>query len=335
MKYKNVIISSLVICLIIVIVGCSTKENITGKAILDQNEEISVRLPIPVVEAGQTTFYVADDKRYYTDEGLDVTFYLGSKELNPVKMVASGADQFGILGGPDTLLVSRSKGQPLVAIAVIHRNSDFPVILTLKESGLTELEDLENRKIGFFYGHISTDVLHNLLNKYDIKHEEVDVGFDYSQLITKKIDAEWAFRVTAGLNLPEKGIDVNVISPKDYGINTHGYTVFTTEEMIKKHPETVKKFLQATIKGVETTLEYPSEAADILAKRSDKVDRDLEYKRLLMYNEVTSNSKKFPIGYMDLEMFEETYNRLVDEGIITAEFDIDEAFTTEFLEEIY
>ena len=41
------------------------------------------------------------------------------------------------------------------------------------------LQQLEDKKIGFFYGHISTDVLHNLLNKYNIDYEEVDVGFTF------------------------------------------------------------------------------------------------------------------------------------------------------------
>lgn len=332
MNYKNLILISLVVFLI-ALAGCSQTDIVPGKTITTK-EQISVRLPIPTVEAGQTTFYVADDKGYYADEGLEVTFNMGSPETNPVKMVASGADQFGVLGGPDTLLVARSKGQPLVAIAVIHRNSDFPVILTLKDSGLTELEDLQNKKIGFFYGHISTDVLHSLLNRYNITHEEVDVGFDYSQLIAKKIDAEWAFRVTAGLNLPEKGIEVNVISPKDYGINTHGYTIFTTEQMIKEKPEVVGRFLKATVKGIEATLDNPKEAVDSLAKRDSKINKTLEYKRLLMYNEVTSNSEKYPIGYMDYDMFKETYDRLVEENVITQKFDVKEVFATQFLAEI-
>lgn len=334
MNSKHIVITAMAIVAIASLFVYLNGQSIIGN-VISTNDQVSVRLPIPVVEAGQTTFYVAEEKGYYEDQGLDVAFNLGSPETNPVKMVSSGADQFGVLGGPDTLLVARSKGLPLVAIAVIHRDSNFPVILTLKESGITELEQLKGKDIGFFYGHISTDVLHNLLNRYDIEHEEVDVGFDYSQLVAGQIDAEWAFRVTAGLNLPEKGIDVNVISPQDYGINTHGYTIFTTEEMIKERPETVRKFLEATIRGIEYTLNNPSESADILAEKSDKIDRDLEYKRLLMYNEVTSNSKEYPIGYMDYGMFKETYERLAEEGVIGQEFDVSDAFTIQFLEEIH
>lgn len=198
------IISLLVgILLLVGLVGCANNELVTGKAVRDINDKISVRLPIPVIEAAVTPFYSAVDQGYYAQENLDITFNLGSPENNPVKMVASGADNFGILGGPDTLLVARSKNQHLVAIAVIHRDSNFPVILTLKNSGLTKLEDLQNKKIGFFYGHISTDVLRNLFRKHNITIEEVDVGFNYNPLITGQIDAEWAFRTTAGINLPK------------------------------------------------------------------------------------------------------------------------------------
>jgi len=320
---------------VLILVGCSNNESITGKAIQDVNEKVYLRLPIPIVEAGQTPFYVAEDKGYYDNEGLDVTFNMGSPELNPVKMVASGTDQFGVLGGPDTLLVAISKGQPLVAIAVIHRNSDFPVILTLKDSGLIKVEDLEDKKVGFFYGHISTDVLRNLFRKENVHVEEVDVGFNYNPLISKQIDAEWAFRVTAGLDLPAKGIEVNTISPADYGINTHGYTIFTTEEMIKNNPELVEKFLRATIKGIIDSVKDPQDSVESLATRSDKVNKDLEYKRLLMYNEVTSISQQFPPGYMDEEMFQETYDRLKEEGVLDKEFNVNEAFTTQFLDEIY
>src|SRR5882724_5658001 len=90
---------------------------------------VSIRLPIPIIEAGSTPFFVAQDKGFYKDEGLDVSIEMGSPELNPVKTVSVGTDDFGVLGGPDTLLVARSKGQELKAISILHRNSNFPVLI--------------------------------------------------------------------------------------------------------------------------------------------------------------------------------------------------------------
>ena len=297
--------------------------------------KVSVRFPIPIIESGQTTFYVAQDRGYYDAEGLDVTFGMGSRELNPMKMVATGQDTFAVLGGPDTLLVARSKGQPLKAIAVVHRNSNFPCLLTLKSSGITKVEQLQDKKIGFNYGHISTDVLRNLLRKGEVKYTEVDVGFDYNQLISGRIDAEWAFTVTAGLDLPAKDVQVNVISPADYGIVTHGYTIFATDKTIAEQTDLVLRFLRATLLGVKYTLEHPDEANESLLKLDPKLDKALNLKRLKAYNAVTSDGEQYPAGYMDREMFQITYERLLEEKVIEKPFDVSEAYTTRFLDQIY
>lgn len=297
--------------------------------------KVSVRFPIPIVEAGQTTFYVASDHGFYRDEGLDVRFEMGSRELNPVKTVASGQDDFGILGGPDALLTARARGQRLKAIAVIHRNSDFPCLVTLKSSGITRVDQLQGKKVGFYYGHISTDVLRNLFHTRHVHVTEVDVGFDYNQLIAGRIDAQWAFTVTAGLDLPARGVAINIISPADYGIRTHGYTVFATEQAIRERPEVVQRFLRASLKGVTYTVHAPREAIASLFKRDPSLDTSLTLRRQQAYNAVTSDGDQYPAGYMDRAMFQQTYDRLVQEKVIETAFDVSDAYTTEFLQQIY
>lgn len=330
-------ICSIAVFVIVLTILTSCSDNsATAKQTRETNKPsttISVRFPIPIVESGQTPFYVAQDKGYYADEGLEINFGMGSRELNPIKTIATGQDTFAIVGGPDTLLVARSKGQPVKAIAVLHRNSNFPCLLTLKSSGLTKVTQLQSKKIGFNYGHISTDVIRNLLRKESVRATEVDVGFDYGQLISGKIDAEWAFTVTAGLDLPAKGVDVNVISPADYGIITHGYTIFATDKTINENPDVVQRFLRATLRGVKYTCEHAEEANASLLKRDPKLDPALNLKRLKQYNAVTSNSDQYPCGYMDKEMFQTTFDRLVEEKVIEKPFDVTEAFTTKFLDE--
>ena len=313
------------------VLSCSNHRPQTAQG----SAHVSVRFPIPIIEAGQTPFYIAKDKGYYSDERLDVSFQLGSRELNPVKTVATGQDMFGVLGGPDTLLVARSIGQPLKAIAILHRNSNFSCLITLKASGITKLSQLQGRKIGFNYGHISTDVLHALLRKNGIHYTEVDVGFDYNQLIAGKIDAEWAFTVTAGLDLPAKGIEINIIKPADYGIVTQGYTVFATEETISRQSDVVLRFLRATLRGVKYTVANPEDANQTLLKRDPSLDTALSLKRLKEYNAVTSDSEQFPPGYMDHEMFQVTCDRLLEERVLASTFDPRQAYTTQFLAEIY
>ncbi len=322
---KNYLIIAVIIGIIIVV----------GISLLPQtpNEktQISVRFPIPIYEASETPFFVAQDLNYYTDEGLDVTFNFGSPEANPVSMVALGSDELGILGGPDTLINAISKGNEFKALAVMHENANLAGIITLKESGLERITDLEGKKIGFFYGHISTDILRALFHKENITVHEVDVGFDYSQLISKKIDGQWAFISTAGYSLEQKGVEINFIPASDYGINSHGWTIFAKEEYIQKNPEVVEKFLRATFKGMEYTKKNPEKAIESLLSRDVKLDKPLELKRLNLYNSATSTQ---PFGKMTQEMFDETTQRLFEEGIISEFIPAEEIFDASFINKI-
>jgi NitT/TauT family transport system substrate-binding protein len=329
---KQIFRSSYFASLVLLFVSCGKNDSQTSS---EKRTQISLRFPIPLVESGQASFYLAQDKGYYAEENLDVKFEMGSKELNPVKMVTTGSDTFGLLGGPDTLLVARSNGAPLKAIAILHRNSNFPCVITRKESGLIKVEQLAGKQVGFYYGHISTDVLRNLFRRTSTSITEVDVGFDYTQFIQGKIDAEWAFTVTAGLDLPAKGIELNFISPADYGIITHGYTIFASEETIVRKPELVRRFLRASLRGVEAAVADPKEATTSLLKRSPQLDMDLNLKRQKAYNAVTSDSAEFPSGYMDREMFQVTYERLAEEKVLKNGFDVSEAYTIQFLQEIH
>ena len=299
-----------------------------------QTVQLKVRFPIPVYGSGLSPFLLAQDKGYYTEENLDVTFGMGSKALNPVATVVSGQDDIGILGGPDTLLVARSKGYPLKAVAVLHRNSNFPCLLTLKSSGLTNVDQLVEKRVGFFYGHISTDIIRNLFRKQDIIVPDIDCSINCTQFISGHIDAQWAFTVTAAIDLPSKGVAVNVISPADYGIVTHGYTIFVTEEMLTKKADVIQRFLKATFRGVSDVVTEPAAGVDAILKRAPQMGREVVMEKQVAMNKVTSCSELYPMGYMDASMFQETYDRLLEEKVLDKPFDIDTAYTLDILQTI-
>ena len=329
--YKKILGTVLALAIVLILFsGCLAPQ--------ETSNEASVRLPIPVWNAWFAGFASAEDAGYYAEEGLDVTYNMGTPSLNPVKMVVSGADEFGVLGGPDTLLVARGKGAPIVAVAVLHHDKTFPCIASLKESGITTVQDLEGKRIGFFYGHISTDIIRALLHQEGINYQEVDVGgYNYTPLISGQVDAEWCFITDALVNLRHEGLELNVISPQDYGIVVDGYTIFATEETIRERPEMVEKFLRATLKGVEYALENEEKTIEFLKRRELNLKPELERERFDIIHPAidTEKSEQYGLGYMNREMFEKAYNRMNSEGLIAEQFDVSEAYTTEFLDKIY
>lgn len=296
-------------------------------------KNVSLRLPIPAADTAFAPYYLAVDKGIFAKYGLDVKLEGGTPELNPVKMVSQGTDAFGVVGGPELLLSGRSKGAPIIGIALLHKDADFVVVVALKNSGITKLSDLQGKKVGFFYGHISTDILHMLFKKENIQVQEVDVGFDYGQLISKNIDAEWAFRTTAGISLPARGVEINTISPADYGIITQGHTIITNENLAKTDSALVQSFLNAVLEATQYSVDHPQEAIEATIKRDSNFQPQVGEKQMEIYKPVILKNKS--IGWISDEDMEKTKQQMIEVGLLPPTFDVKAAYNVQFLERYY
>ena len=319
----------ILIVLTVFFVSCGNRKAKEGSKV----DEISIRLPIPVVNGDFVPYYLAQDKGIFEKYGLNVKLEPGSPELNPVKMIGQGVDQFGIVGGPELLMTARSNNVAIKAIGLVHVNANFVTILTKKGSPYTKLTDLQGQKVGFNYGHISTDVLRSLFVQENIKVEEVDVGFNYNLFLADKLPAQWAFTTTAGLTLRERDFEFNDISTSDYGINTHGHTIITNEKLINEKPDLVKRFVSAVIEATKYSLEHVDESIEAMQKRDKDFSASLAQKQLAIINPTILNNSK--VLWIDASLLADTKNRLIRLGLISENFDLNAAFDNSFLKEYY
>src|SRR5471030_2636402 len=95
-------------------------------------------------------YYVAKEKGYYQEAGLEVSIQPGGPDFPAIQMVAGGNEQFGVTSA-DQILVARGKGVPVVAVAVLYRKSPF-VLFSLKQSGIDKPEKFREKKIGVKLG---------------------------------------------------------------------------------------------------------------------------------------------------------------------------------------
>jgi NitT/TauT family transport system substrate-binding protein len=292
--------------------------------------KVSVRLPIPAADATFAPYYLAIDKGFFAKQGLEVKLEPGTPELPPIKMVAQGANDIGIIGGPELLLNARSKNVPVVGVSLLHRNSNFVTILSPKKNGLTKVADLNGKKVGFFYGHISTDVLKMLFAKAKIKVTETDVGFDYGQMLSNKIDAQWAFRTTAGIALRAKGVELNEISPADSGIVTQGHMIIAKESTIKEKPEVVQAFVNAYLEGLKYSVDHPDEAVAAIMKRDPNFKKEVGEKQLAIINPTIKANAV--MGGIPAEAIEQTQKQMQAAQLLPATFDTKSAYTNQFVD---
>ena len=195
-------------------------------------------------------YYVAKDKGYYAAAGLDVSIQPGGSDFPAIQMVAGGSEQFGVTGA-DQILIARSKGVPVVAIAVIYRESPF-VLFALKKSGITKATEFSGRNVGLKIGGSEELIYRSVLKSAGVDKaslHEMPVKFDLSPLLTGQVDIWPGYVINEVIAAEEKGFDVSVIKPSDYGVRMYADTLFTTERMLKEQPELVKKFVAATVHG--------------------------------------------------------------------------------------
>jgi ABC-type nitrate/sulfonate/bicarbonate transport system substrate-binding protein len=276
-------------------------------------------------------FYMAQDKGFYKSAGLEVNIQPGGPDFPAVQMVAGGNEQFGVTGA-DQILIARSKGVPVVALAVIYRRNPF-VLFSLSKSGIKTPADWVGKKVGVQIGGDEELIYRAVLAKAGIdksKLTEIPVKFDITPLLTGAIDVWPGYLINEVLAAKEKGFDVNIIYPADLGINIYADTLFTTEAMIKKQPAVVHSFVAATIKGWDAAIAAPEEAATITVKHGGKLTYTHELAMMKATVPLLQPEGK-PVGWMDGAAWDATQKLLISAGFQKQPVEVAKAYTMQFL----
>lgn len=315
------------VMILLLTTGCSKD---TSKP--DAPKDVSIRLKW-LHQAQFAGFYYAKEAGLYSSAGLSVTLRPGGVDYPAVQMVASGSDQFGVTGA-DQILIAREKGIPLVAVMCIYRKSPF-VLFALKESGISRLQDFPGKKIGVKLGGNEELTYRTMLRKAGVTVDpanEIPVKFDISPLLSKTVDVWPGYSINEPITAEEKGFPVNIIWPSDYGIHMYADVIFTTEEMLRTHPDLVKKVVGATVEGWFKAFSDRETAVAYTLRYGKELTRAHESKMLdASYSLVVPDDK--PIGFMDLAVWQEMHDMLRKGGFLKKDVDPLLAFRVDFLPE--
>jgi len=276
-------------------------------------------------------FYVAKDKELYKAAGLNVDIQPGGPDFPAIQMVTGGNEQFGVTAA-DQILIARSKGVPVVALAVIFRRNPF-VLFSLAKSGIKAPADYVGKNIGVKIGGNEELIYRAILAKAGIdkaKLNEIPVKFDITPLLAGAVDVWPGYLINEVLAAREKGFDVNIVSPPDYGIDLYADTLFTTEKMLKEQPDVVRKFVSATLRGWSSAIAAPEEAAQITVKYGAKLTYEHELAMMKASLPLLQPDAQ-PVGWMDAANWSATQKLLVEAGFQKTPVEIGKAFTVEFL----
>jgi signal transduction histidine kinase len=210
-------------------------------------------------------YYAAIEQGYYREAGLDVELIEAVPGQNPVEAVFAGKAEFGV--GNSDLLLSRAEGKPAVVLAAIYQHSPLALVARVTP-GITAMQDLHNRPMMMVESEKAEILAY-------FKHEGVNLaGLDirpHSQriedFIEGKVDAMSAYVTDQPFMLKEAGVDYLIFLARSGGIDFYGDNLFTTEEQVRNHPERVKAFRAASLRGWDYALAHQEEMVDLIFTR--------------------------------------------------------------------
>ena len=311
--------------------GCTTEQVVL--------EEVTTKLKW-VHQAQFAGNYMAIEKGFYEEEGLEMTLEQFSWEDPALDAVLNGDADFGI-SGADEIILSRAQGKELKAIAVIYKVN--PVCAyTLADSGIKNPQDFIGKTVGIERGDDGTDnnvgyLYYAMMSKLGINRSqvnEVTIGYDATELLAGETDVSTGYIINEPHQAIEAGYGVETILMAEYGVNMYADVIYTRDDVIENKPELVEKFLRATLRGWQYAIENEAETVDTILKYA--TDRTRSHEEYMLRTSIplihTGDSS---LGWMEESEWSKAMNILKEQGILKTKPKLGDVYTMEFLEKIY
>ncbi len=237
----------------------------------------SITLKLNWVPGGDHCFYfVAKELGYYSDNGLDVRIERGHGSGDTVKRVEIGTADIG-LADTGTLVVARSQGAKVKVVAMIYSNSPNG-IKTRADTGIRSPKDLEGKTVGVPAGDAQRVLWPALAGANNVDADAVRLinikpGAKPQVLAAKRVDAVFDW-VVGNLNYWQAGLDKDqlVLIPwAEWGVNPYGNALMASEKTIRERPDTIRRFLDATMKAWRWSIQNPKRAIEIFTENAPEV----------------------------------------------------------------
>jgi NitT/TauT family transport system substrate-binding protein len=281
--------------------------------------------------------YVAVERGYFADEGIDISFDNNFDEANGVNRIANNELQFGLISGEQVLL-ARANDRPVVYVFEWFHN--FPVgVVSPANLNLTKPQDLAGHVVGIpgpqgaSYIGLRALLAAGGLTEADLGGLE-SIGFTAAASICEGVvEAAAIYIANEPLKIEQECSPVNIIKVSDYAtLVSNG--LITNEVTIREHPELVRGMVRAVRRGLADTLADPDAAFSLSIPKyvPDLPEADYDTERQVLQNSLDLWRSDQPLGQTNPAAWEATQSILIEAGLLDAPLDdLTAAYNMSFL----
>lgn len=288
------------------------------------------------ISGDHAPYYVALDKGWYEEAGLDVTITLGQGSGFTVQAVDSGRADIGIADAP-VAVVGRAEGAEVAIVGIIfdkHPNNMF----FWKDSGIESPQDLAGKKVAVpaSDGHrLMWPAFAHLIgvDADAVEFVNIDPAAKVSALAGRRADV--VFELYTGKPYMEKAVpadDLGSILWADHGFDLYAHSFVASNAVLEEKPDAIRAFLDVSYRAWQYSLENREEAIAILSEYHP-INKDDFIANLNLDAEFfkTDNYRDLGIGYIDPERAELTMDMVIEYQGVDLDFDVAEMFNPDYL----
>lgn len=286
--------------------------------------------------SNHTGLYLAQERGYFEEEGLDVEIYVPGNPQDGLTLVGSGRDEFAISYQTDVLL-ARGEDIPVQSVAALVQHP-LNSIMALESSGIERPSDLQGMTIGVPGVPSDEALLSSILESDGLTMDDVEivnVGFTLiPPLLAGQVDAIiGAYWVHESFLVEREGEDVSILRVEEWGVpDYYELVLVASDETVENNGELVEGMMRAISRGYADAESDNAAALDALLAAAPDTDRELEERGIVLLQPYWTDNGSIPFGQQTPERWESYATWLKDNDMLADDVDPLEAFTNEFVE---
>jgi len=209
-------------------------------------------------------YYAAAEQGYYREAGLNVEI-LEESGTWAADEVASGRAEYGV-EGPE-LLRQRAQGKPLVVLAAIFQHS-AEALAVREDADVTSPQQLVGDVVALPSGGMAS--IRAMLAREGVKESQLRIrepSAGLEDLINGTVEERAVYLTDAPYILRQRGVRHRLLRPLNYGIDFYGDCLFTSVAEIEGHPERVRAFREASLRGWRYAMSHVEEMVNLIQTR--------------------------------------------------------------------
>ena len=264
-------------------------------------------------------FYMAKDKGFYDEAGVDLTIIHGGPDILASEYLEAGKADFATLFL--TTGLQRRTTLPIINIGQFVQHSAL-MLITHTYANIEKIEDLNGKKVGLWANEFQIQA-RALFRQRGLKVTVVPQSDSLDLFMRGGVQAASGMWYNEYHTLLSYGLDPSEMRPyffRDYGLDFPEDGIYTLEKTANRNPELCRNVVEATIRGWMYAFNHPEEAlASVMRRMTEaRVPASLPHQRWMLerMEDIMISDTAPPMGVLRQADFDRVARTLVETGFM-------------------